>query len=85
MKKIFIVSIILALALSMTPCSFADEYDKEDAGNPVRFLSYVFYPIGFAIDYLILRPAHYLVHQGKMQKVFNHEADKEYFAKDPEK
>ena len=62
----FLVSIAATPALS-------DDYDPKMAGHPLRFVAYVLHPIGVAIDYLILRPAHWLVSHEPMQTLFGHE------------
>ena len=53
------------------PC-LADEYDEDSAGHPLRLIAYVLHPVGVAIDYLIMRPAHWLVSQEPMKTVFGH-------------
>ena len=53
--------------------ALADEYDPDNAGHPLRIVAYVLYPVGFAIDYLILRPAHWIVSHEPMQSLFGHE------------
>ncbi len=65
------LSIFLAGAAA-TP-ALADDYDPSRAGHPLRFVAYVLYPVGFAVDYLILRPAHWLVSHEPMQSLFGHE------------
>ncbi len=36
------------------------EYDPRKAGNPLKIVYYVAYPVAFTIDWLILRPAYYI-------------------------
>ncbi|MEM9176765.1 MAG: hypothetical protein AAGC67_16195 [Myxococcota bacterium] len=61
------------LSLPLATPSLADEYDEDSAGHPLRIVAYVLHPVGVAIDYLILRPAHWLVSQEPMKTVFGHE------------
>lgn len=58
--------------LSAAPV-LADEYDEDTAGHPVRIIAYVLHPVGVVIDYLLLRPAHWLVSHEPMKTVFGHE------------
>ena len=51
----------------------ADEYDEDSAGHPLRIVAYVLHPVGVAIDYLVLRPAHWLVSHEPMKTLFGHE------------
>ena len=67
-----------ALALCMigvaaaTP-SRADDYDEKSAGHPLRIVAYVLHPVGVALDYLLLRPAHWLGSHEPLKTIFGHE------------
>ncbi len=67
-----VVAAVLLLAGASGP-AFADEYDKSMAGHPLRIVAYALHPVGVAIDYLIMRPAHWLVSQEPMKTIFGHE------------
>ena len=62
----------LGLLCSAAP-AVADEYDDSMAGHPLRIVAYVLHPVGVAIDYLIMRPAHWLVSHEPMKTVFGHD------------
>jgi hypothetical protein len=66
-------ALLVALVLALTSPAVADEYDAEHAGHPVRMLAYALHPVGVAIDYLIMRPAHWLVSFEPMKTIFGHE------------
>ena len=53
----------------------ADEHDPTEAGNPVRIVAYVLHPVGVAFDYLVMRPAHWLVNREPFRTIFGHEDD----------
>jgi len=67
---------VLALGMmaiaSATP-SRADDYDEKSSGHPLRIIAYVLHPVGVAIDYLLLRPAHWLGSREPMKTIFGHE------------
>lgn len=67
---------VLALAMiglaSASP-TLADDYDEESAGHPLRIIAYVLHPVGVAIDYLLLRPAHWLGSREPLKTIFGHE------------
>jgi hypothetical protein len=52
----------------------ADEHDPQEAGNPVRIAAYVLSPIGVAFDWLVMRPAHWLVNREPFRTIFGHDA-----------
>jgi len=53
----------------------ADDYDPQYAGHPLRILAYVVHPVGVAIDYLILRPAHWVGTREPFRTIFGHKVD----------
>ena len=61
----------LALALEATPVA-ADPYDPKTAGHPVRIAAYILHPVGVMLDYLILRPAHWLGSKEPLRTLFGH-------------
>ena len=68
---VLLLSIFL-LSVTATP-ALSDDYDRAMAGHPLRIVAYVLHPVGVAIDFLILRPAHWLVSHEPMQTLFGHE------------
>ncbi|MCP4906088.1 MAG: hypothetical protein GY910_14015 [bacterium] len=62
-----------ALVMAMASPVAADEYGSSEAGHPLRIVAYVLHPIGLALDYLLLRPAHWLVSQEPFKTAFGHE------------
>jgi hypothetical protein len=66
---------VLALALvslSGAPAA-ADDYDSYRTGHPLRILAYLLHPVGVAIDYLIMRPAHWIGSEEPMDTIVGHE------------
>jgi hypothetical protein len=62
----------LAILGGATPAA-ADEYEDTYSGHPLRVLGYVMHPVGVILDYLIFRPAHWLVSQGSpLKTLFGH-------------
>ena len=65
----FVMATIVA---GQTP-ALADDYDPTDAAHPLRVAAYVLHPIGVILDYLIIRPAHWLVSSEPLKTLFGHE------------
>lgn len=62
----------LALLAAATPAA-ADRYEPERAGHPLRIVAYVLHPIGVALDYLIMRPAHWVGSHEPFSTLFGHQ------------
>ena len=45
------------------------EYHDEDS-QPLALISYVFYPIGYGIEWLVARPLHYIANESPVAPVF---------------
>lgn len=71
-RRRWISALSLALVLALASPATADEYDASNAGHPVRFVAYLLHPIGVLIDYVLLRPAHWLVSNEPMKTIFGH-------------
>ncbi len=50
----------------------ADDYDPQHAGHPLRIVAYALHPIGVMVDYLILRPAHWVGSHEPLRTIFGH-------------
>jgi hypothetical protein len=53
---------------------YADEQQYEDAfSNPLRLAYYMIYPIGFTVEWLVMRPLHYIVSRPGLDRVFGYQ------------
>ena len=53
---------------------YEDEQAYEDAfSNPLRLAYYLMYPVGFSVEWLVMRPFHYIVSRPGLDKVFGYE------------
>jgi hypothetical protein len=71
--RAWLASLLAVLVLGTSLPALADDYDSTEAGHPVRIAAYVLHPIGVLLDYLILRPAHWIVSHEPLRTVFGHE------------
>jgi hypothetical protein len=62
----------LVLLASAGP-ALADDYAPKRAGHPLRIVGYVLHPIGVAIDYLVMRPAHWVGTREPFKTIFGHQ------------
>jgi hypothetical protein len=53
---------------------YEDEQQYEDAfSNPLRLAYYVLYPVGFTVEWLVMRPFHYIVSRPGLDRVFGYQ------------
>jgi hypothetical protein len=64
---------IILLVVSISNPAAADEYDSKNAGHPLKIVAYMLHPVGVIIDYLLLRPAHWLGSHEPFKTAFGHE------------
>jgi hypothetical protein len=63
------------VAAPLAPAA-AHDHDPEESGHPLRIVAYALHPVGVAIDWLVLRPAHWVGHHEPFRTLFGH--DDEY-------
>jgi len=52
---------------------YADETQYEDAfSNPLRLAYYMIYPLGYSVEWLVMRPLHYLISRPYLDKMFGY-------------
>jgi len=69
----WIAAFFVLLVIGLASPAAADEYDEENAGHPLRVIAYVLHPVGMVIDYVLMRPAHWLVSYEPLKTLFGHE------------
>jgi len=69
----WIAAAVAAMLLALATPAAADLHDSNETAHPLRIVAYALYPVGVAIDYLLLRPAHWLVGMEPFKTVFGHE------------
>ena len=79
MKRL-LVALMVASMVSVTAHvasaadRYADEQQYEDAfSNPLRLAYYVIYPIGFTVEWLVMRPFHYIVSRPGLDRIFGYQ------------
>ncbi len=64
----------LGLFLLVAPLTAAaNEYEKERTGHPLRIVGYVVHPIGVILEYVLFRPAHWIVSHEPFKTLFGHD------------
>ena len=65
----------LSLALPARVASAGKEHRSDRGGHPLRLIGYVLHPVGFLLDTILVRPAHWLVSREPLEPVFGHTDD----------
>jgi hypothetical protein len=73
MKRFVFIALVFGLGLAAKPAwsvgQYGDEpqdpyeYTQEEDEHPLKFASYFLMPVGYALDWAIMRPLHYLATQ----------------------
>ncbi len=71
--RVVATALVLAITLGIAAPAAADEYESDRAGHPVRMLGYVLHPVGVILDFLVMRPAHWLGHREPFKTLFGHD------------
>ncbi len=53
----------------------AAEYDSEEAGHPLRIVAYAVHPAGVILEYILYRPAYWIVQKEPFATLFGHNAE----------
>lgn len=68
-----IMTLVVAAGLLAVPATGRahDAYDDTQS-HPLRLLAYAVNPVGYAIEWLVMRPIHFAVSQPSVERVFGH-------------
>lgn len=56
-----------------------DEYNDEEDGHPLKLISYILAPVGFALEWSIARPMHFIANKSAVAPVFAGNSGDEVF------
>lgn len=74
MKKAAFIALFAAMFLVTPAVSQAHSYNRDDGGHPLRYVAYLFHPVGIALEYCVTRPVHALVSSTEDHAIiFGHE------------
>jgi hypothetical protein len=68
-----LLTLAFATALVAVPSSSRahDAYDDSEA-NPLRLAAYALHPVGWALEWTVMRPIHFLVSNPRLEPIFGH-------------
>jgi len=83
-RRFAAAGVLATLVAAAAPAALADDYDPDRAGHPLRIVAYVVHPIGVAFEWLVMRPAHWVVNHEPFSTIFGHEEGRLYTGEKPE-
>lgn len=76
--KAFALAAVLGFAFVAAPAGAHDAYDDSES-HPLRVAAYAMHPVGWALEWLIARPIHFLVSEPANEPIFGHESHENPF------
>jgi hypothetical protein len=70
---LFSLAVVGCLMAGPATVSAHDAYDDSES-HPLRLVAYAVHPIGYAVEWLAMRPLHFLHSQRQLEKIFGHVA-----------
>jgi len=71
MKSLIGLVTLLGLVSMPVGARVHDAYDDSES-HPLRLAAYALHPVGFALEWLVMRPMHFVVSQPELERVFGH-------------
>lgn len=72
MTRLFVVgALAVGLVLGAVPARAHDHYDDSQS-HPLRLAAYAVHPAGWAFEWLVTKPVHFLVSQKELESIFGH-------------
>ena len=65
------IALVCGLVLTAVPARAHDAYDDSQS-HPLRLVAYAVNPIGFAIEWLAMRPLHFVASNPRLERIFGH-------------
>jgi hypothetical protein len=70
--KRFVLTAAVASVLALGGVARAhDAYDDSES-YPLRLAAYALHPVGWAAEWLVMRPIHFVVSQPRLEPIFGH-------------
>jgi hypothetical protein len=71
-KKVLSTLVVVAGLLAMPVTGRAHDAYDDSQSHPLRLVAYAVNPVGYALEWLVMRPIHFVVSQRSLERVFGH-------------
>ncbi len=65
------LAVVVWLAGMPVRASAHDAYDDSES-HPLRLVAYAVHPVGFTVEWLVMRPLHFLVSSPQLERITGH-------------
>ncbi len=72
MKHLLMTLVVAAGLLAVPATGRAHDAYDDSQSNPIRLIAYAVNPVGYALEWLVMRPIHFAVSQPSTERVFGH-------------
>jgi hypothetical protein len=70
--KRLLVVLVLALWTAAPGSVLAHDHYDDTQSHPLRLAAYALHPVGYALEWMIMRPIHFVVSNPSLEPVFGH-------------
>jgi hypothetical protein len=77
-KRLLLILVLALWAVAPGSVLAHDAYDDTQS-HPLRLAAYALHPAGFALEWLVMRPIHFVVSNPSLEPVFGHTAHEPAF------
>ena len=72
MKQLLMTLVVVAGLVGVPATGRAHDAYDDTQSHPLRLAAYAMHPIGYGLEWLVMRPIHFLVSQPSLERVFGH-------------
>ena len=70
-RALLLALCVAAATVAATPAD-AHRHDPQRGGHPLRIAAYALHPVGYFLDVVFVRPAHWLISRESLAPIFGH-------------
>ena len=74
MKKFLSTLVVVAGLVAMPATGRAHDAYDDSQSHPLRIVAYAVHPVGYALEWLVMRPFHFLVSTKSLERISGHTA-----------
>lgn len=69
----FLLALAVVGLIGAMPCgAWAHDAYDDSQSHPLQLIAYLVHPVGYAAEWLVARPIHFLVSEPQLERIFGH-------------